>query len=85
VTDGSGTVIVSFTVPADRYFAVTSVELAVGEVLVNGQPSDSGGLRVLNAGNPDKNGTRVVFPPGTLLTASYSGRIYLWGYLEPVR
>lgn len=80
----------TFTVPTDRSFVVTEVGFLdpatsvfadgqdVGEIL-NGVSNYS------NGGTQAGNGTRVAFPPGTLLTYNGGNSIQLWGYLEPVR
>ena len=73
-----------YTVPLGRYLVVTSSN--GGNMLLADGQSAGGSLTAVDySGLRVPNGTRVAFPPGTLLTcgASYSAK--LWGYLEPVR
>jgi len=79
----------SFTVPNDRYFVVT-LRKSASQVLQDGQLVDiwlDGVPDRAGSGGPEYNGTRIVFPPGSLLeTPAGSGlTATLWGYLEPVR
>lgn len=91
-TSIDGTLLNTYTVPPDGNFVVTLWQGSQsGIVFANGQ-GISGKLQAVdvylfsyNGYTPDRNGTRVVLPPGTFLTASVSGSAYLWGYLEPVR
>lgn len=74
----------TYTVPFDRYLVVTSHYLysGGGVVLADGQPTK---LEAVNyQGSSDRNGTRIAFPPGTVLTLSIPGGATIWGYLEPV-
>jgi hypothetical protein len=80
----------TYTVPTDKYLVVT-VAAVSATLLVNGQVSDLD-FSVVNmaSSNPywfETAGTRIVIPPGSVLTESptYGGSIRLWGYLEPVR
>jgi len=88
-TAPDGTPIDSYTVPLDRHFVVTScVGTFVVGVLADGQHVDSLLAAVNQGSGRQGNGTRVPFPPGTLLTASSGvgpAAVYLWGYLEPLR
>jgi len=71
----------SFAVPAGHYFAVT---LAAGnDVQANGVSAPL--WPVMDNYTGDRNGTRVTFEPGTVLTNTQGNAINLWGYMEPVR
>src|SRR5262245_11481804 len=101
-TDNGGTVIQSFTVPLNRYFVVTAVRSGAqgtpAQLLADGQQIYEQLFAVdLNAlvgpqnlspsESFDRNDTRVVFPPGTLLTAEQGAlgqTVSLWGYLKPL-
>ncbi len=79
----------SFTVPLDRSFVVTLTKSASSlkkdgvpvQVMLIGVPDRAG------SGGPEYNGTRIVFPPGSLLENPVGSGLSatLWGYLEPVQ
>lgn len=93
-TASDGTPLNTYTVPLDRNLVVTLWEGgACGNcgVIADGQPiSDSllavsSGFLSYDGSSVEKNGTRVVVPPGTLLSTGIGAQVKLWGYLEPVR
>lgn len=72
-----------YTVPSDKRFVVTAVQLpGSGDVLANGA-SVVPQLQAMSFGS-DNHGTRVVFDSGAVLEVLAS-TVQFWGYLEPVR
>jgi hypothetical protein len=79
------TVTQPFTVPLDRRFVVTLAETSGSAFMINGVEPANAGLDPLSTSYTyDRNGARVAFQPGTVLSVGAAGA-NLWGYLEPVR
>lgn len=76
----------TFIVPHDRHFVVTSSYRPNAAIKANGDDV-SPALFSTDVARHDSN-TRVVFQPGTVLTAANTSpgfaQAYLWGYLEPL-
>lgn len=74
-----------FTVPADRTLVVTLADYP--SIIANGQPESLLPVTVYpyNADH-DRNGTRVVFQPGAVISlpSPTISPFSLWGYLEPL-
>ena len=74
-----------FIVPTDRYFAVTYVYGNAAVAMNGAYGPELWPLRVTSSGVEDRNGTRVVYPPGAAISpVPGTGTVQLWGYLEPV-
>lgn len=70
-----------YVVPNNRRFVLTAIVNDIADI----QEDGIGAWTKVHLARPgvQANGTRVVFEPGTVLSASSVAD--LWGYLEPVR
>ena len=84
LTSSSGTPAETYTVPQGHWFVVTAAAKPFGSGYATYADGQSVVEQLRAVVVEPTNGTRLAFPPGTLLEERMA-RTDLWGYLEPVR